>query len=119
MVDVRAENMADLAESEGLDVADRLGGVRRTVRVPPSGRSMVRVSSAAWIVTVWWAWTRPRAIFCPTTITIPLLAGPPLHLDRLPAGAARPHVHAPLHVPAVRRQRQNSVTFSARALPWS
>jgi hypothetical protein len=47
--------------------------VRRTVRVPPSGRSMVRVSSATWIVTVWWAWIRPRAIFCPTTITIPVL----------------------------------------------
>lgn len=47
--------------------------VRRTVRTlsPPS--SMARVASATWMVTTWPACRRPRAIFCPATMTTPVL----------------------------------------------
>jgi hypothetical protein len=33
------------------------------------------------------AWMRPRAIFCPTTMTMPGVAGPPLHPDRFDSGS--------------------------------
>jgi hypothetical protein len=61
----------------------------------PSPMLLVRVSSATWIVTVWWAWIRPRAIFCPTTITIPVLdAGTsPAAMSRRARALLR-HVHA-------------------------
>src|SRR5262249_51436010 len=48
--------------------------VRRTVRMSSPPRSMVRVWSATWTVTICPAWMRPRAIFCPTMITPVLLA---------------------------------------------
>ena len=47
--------------------------VRRKVRCPPSSSSTVIVCSATWTVILRWAWVRPRAIFCPTTMITPLL----------------------------------------------
>src|SRR5207253_1178368 len=47
--------------------------VRRTVRVSSPPRSMVMTSAATWTVTIWRAWMRPRAIFCPATMMTPVL----------------------------------------------
>src|SRR5262249_23084001 len=47
--------------------------VRRTVRLSWSSRSMVIVSAATWTVTICQAWMRPRAIFCPATMMMPVL----------------------------------------------
>jgi hypothetical protein len=65
--------MGGLAVLLGFDAADRLGGGL------PDGAGVVagQVDSdgvaATWTVTIWSAWIRPRAIFCPATMMTPVL----------------------------------------------
>jgi hypothetical protein len=47
--------------------------VRRMVRTSSPPRLIVMVCSATYTVTTRPAWMRPRAIFCPATMTTPVL----------------------------------------------
>jgi hypothetical protein len=66
-------NVGSLAVPLGFDAVDRLGGG------PPDGVGVVAGQvdgdgvGATWTVTIWRAWTRPRAIFSPAAMMTPVL----------------------------------------------